>query len=605
MSVHGRTGLTGLAAALAREVIGILVLARVRRVLLLGGLVFIVLGGLVFTALPVSSALASTTIGQVGASAGVAGQCGSGVFADTNYVVPSGGGTNINSFSFQTDSTNAGEHLDFLVLRGSGSSYTVVGKTGLVSLAGTGLETFPANIAVQSGDILGVFRSGSATTFFQNCVRVVASGGGFMSGALSSDPSVGDTLSFRFTSSNCSNCTKEDLNESANLAPPNTAPTASNDSYTTSEDTPLTVAAPGVLGNDSDPDGDALTAVSVSDPSHGSVTAKSDGSFSYTPNANYNGSDSFTYKANDGTADSDTATVSITVDAVNDAPSFTKGADQAVNEDSGPQSVTGWATNISPGGGADEAGQTVSLHASNDNSALFTAAGQPAISSTGTLTYTPAANANGSATVTVTAADNGGVDNGGVDTSPEQTFTITVNAVNDAPTVAVAPGGSCGANDRSGTLNLTVGDVDNPAAGLTLGASSSNPSPALVPSGNVAFAGSDANRSMTATTVSGRTGTGVLTVTVSDGQTSGNVTVTVKAAGNGNNTVTGAGGADLLLGQNGGDTLNGLGGNDVLCGGRGNDRLTGGTGADRFSGGAGNDVNLDYTPAQGDTTDGS
>src|SRR5207253_5040293 len=98
------------------------------------------------------------------------------------------------------------------------------------------------------------------------------------------------------------------------------APVALNDSYTTAEDTTLTVAAPGVLVNDSDVDGDSLSAVLVSQPAHGSLTLNSNGSFSYTPAANYNGADSFTYKANDGQADSGIATVNITITAVNDAP---------------------------------------------------------------------------------------------------------------------------------------------------------------------------------------------------------------------------------------------------------------------------------------------
>src|SRR5258706_600992 len=68
---------------------------------------------------------------------------------------------------------------------------------------------------------------------------------------------------------------------------------------------------------------------------------------------------------------------------------------------------------------------------SNDNNGLFSA--QPSVAANGTLTYTPAANANGAATVTVQIHDNGGVANSGVDTSASQTFTITVTAVNDAP----------------------------------------------------------------------------------------------------------------------------------------------------------------------------
>src|SRR5207247_1584793 len=100
----------------------------------------------------------------------------------------------------------------------------------------------------------------------------------------------------------------------------NDAPVAGNDSYTTAEDTALTVTAPGVLSNDSDVDSPSLTAVLVSGPMHGSLTLNSDGSFSYMPAANYNGSDSFSYQANDGHALSNVATVLITINPVNDAP---------------------------------------------------------------------------------------------------------------------------------------------------------------------------------------------------------------------------------------------------------------------------------------------
>ena len=96
----------------------------------------------------------------------------------------------------------------------------------------------------------------------------------------------------------------------------NAAPVAVNDTASTSEDTPVSVAAPGLLGNDTDADGQALTATLVGAPAHGTVTLNANGSFTYTPAANYNGADSFTYKASDGTADSNVATVSITIAAV-------------------------------------------------------------------------------------------------------------------------------------------------------------------------------------------------------------------------------------------------------------------------------------------------
>jgi VCBS repeat-containing protein len=272
------------------------------------------------------------------------------------------------------------------------------------------------------------------------------------------------------------------------------------------------VNAPGVLANDSDPDRNTLSAVLGAAPSHGTLTLHADGSFTYTPAANYNGSDSFTYRASDGTLTSNLATV-----------------------------------------------------------------------------------------------------------------TITVSATNDAPTVTVAAGGSCGTNDRSGTVNLTVGDVDNAASALTLSATSSNS--LLVPIGNVAFAGRDTDRRLTATSVAGRSDTATVTVTVSDGQDTSTVQVTVRVGGNGNDTLTGVTGAsavtDLIFGQNGDDMISGGGGNDLLCGasgndtlsggdgadslsgGSGNDRLTGGLGPDRFSGGSGNDTVTDFAAAEGDTSDGT
>jgi len=100
----------------------------------------------------------------------------------------------------------------------------------------------------------------------------------------------------------------------------NDAPVANNDSYTGTEDVPLTVNAPGLLANDTDADGQPLTAALRSPPGKGQVTVNANGSFTYTPNANTNGADSFTYRVSDGTANSNDATVSLTINPVNDAP---------------------------------------------------------------------------------------------------------------------------------------------------------------------------------------------------------------------------------------------------------------------------------------------
>jgi hypothetical protein len=140
--------------------------------------------------------------------------------------------------------------------------------------------------------------------------------------------------------------------------------------------------------------------------------------------ADYGGTAS--YRANDGSLNSNTATVTITVTAVNDAPSFTKGGDQTVSALAGPQSVSGWATAISPGP-ADESGQTVSFQVSVSPSDQGEFTTLPQVNSSGDLSYEPNPLSLGATvTVTIRATDDGGTANGGVDTSADQTFTITI-----------------------------------------------------------------------------------------------------------------------------------------------------------------------------------
>ncbi|HUT94463.1 MAG TPA: Ig-like domain-containing protein [Thermoguttaceae bacterium] len=100
----------------------------------------------------------------------------------------------------------------------------------------------------------------------------------------------------------------------------NYAPLAVDDAYGLDEDTVFTLAAPGLLANDSDLNGDPLTVLPGGGPSHGSLTLDDDGSFTYTPIPDYNGPDSFTYLVSDGMDESNPATVAITVNAVNDRP---------------------------------------------------------------------------------------------------------------------------------------------------------------------------------------------------------------------------------------------------------------------------------------------
>ncbi|MEQ9426496.1 MAG: Ig-like domain-containing protein [Cyclobacteriaceae bacterium] len=207
------------------------------------------------------------------------------------------------------------------------------------------------------------------------------------------------------------------------------------------------------------------------------------GNLTYTPAADANGSATVTVTlmdnggtANGGDDTSDAQMFTITIDAVNDEPSFTAGANQTVDEDATAQTVTDWATDLDKGA-TNESGQSLTFTVTNDANGLFSS--QPAIDASGNLTYTPAADANGSATVTVTLMDNGGTANGGDDTFADQTFTITIDAVNDPPvadndTGALLIGGSevinlaDGDSDIDGTLDLSSISISSGPSNGTL-----------------------------------------------------------------------------------------------------------------------------------------
>ena len=253
----------------------------------------------------------------------------------------------------------------------------------------------------------------------------------------------------------------------------NRAPVAGNDAYTTNEDTPLTVTAPGVLGNDSDADGNPLTAVLVIGPSHGSLLLNANGSFTYSPSANYNGSDSFSYKASDGSLPSNLATVSITVNPVNDAPIAND--DSFTTDEDTPLTIP---TSQLLANDSDVDGDPLTVF-SVQSGVLGTVSQLPGDQ----ISFTPDANVNGLATFTYSIIDGrGGIANA--------TVKVTVNPVDDAP-VAV--------NDSVSTYEdtpLTVtapgvlgndSDIDSPTLSAVLVTSPSNGSLTLNSDGSFSY----------------------------------------------------------------------------------------------------------------------
>src|SRR5207302_1081402 len=250
-------------------------------------------------------------------------------------------------------------------------------------------------------------------------------------------------------------------------------PVAVNDSGVTAEDTALTVGAPGVLSNDTDVEGDPLTAVLVSGPTHGTLTLNANGSFIYTPSANYNGADSFTYKANDGSADSNVATVSLTITPVNDPPVAANESYTTVEEKAITVNAPGVLANDS-----DVDGDALTA-------VLVTgpAHGTLALNANGSFTYTPAANYNGADSFTYKASD-------GSATSNVATVTIGIAPVNDPP-VAVNVGYSVN-EDTTLTVSApgvlsTAFDVDGDTLTAVLVTSTSHGAVTLNPNGSLTY----------------------------------------------------------------------------------------------------------------------
>jgi uncharacterized repeat protein (TIGR01451 family) len=269
------------------------------------------------------------------------------------------------------------------------------------------------------------------------------------------------------------------------LCDPNSfAPVANNDSYSTNQNTPLTVLGAGVLANDTDADNNPLTTVIVTNPSHGaSFTLNSNGSFSYTPVANYVGPDSFTYRANDGEKNSNVATVTI-----------------AVNDNIPPT-----ITITSPGANA-----TYQLNATIAASYACTDSGSGVATCQGTVANGSPINTSstGTKTFTVTSTDNVG---------NTDAVTVTYNVVS---------GGGGGVTSADLGITLSAPTKVSPGGTLTYSMTVSN-------AGKVTAAGVIVSDTLPAGTVFASATASQGTITAPPVGTNGTVTVNLGSLANG------------------------------------------------------------------------
>ncbi len=323
-------------------------------------------------------------------------------------------------------------------------------------------------------------------------------------------------------------------------------PSAADDSFNLNEDGTLNVAASGVLTNDADLDGDPLTASLVTGPSNGSLVLNPNGSFTYSPNANFFGTDTFSYQANDGAMNSNVATVTITVNEINDPPVNAVPGVALVDEDASLvfSAANGNAITVSDvdvGGGllgvkltatrgTLTLGSTANLvfvlgDGNADQDMIFAGTQAELNAALDGLTFTPDPNFNGAASVEITTRDMGNSGSGGEEIDVD-TINITVRAVNDSPVASnesyfVSPGTplSVGA---PGLLS-NDGDIDGDALQAVLVAGPSFGTLAIAADGSFVYSPQGVPFA-----------TDMFSYQVSDGQAGSNVvtvTITMTASG--------------------------------------------------------------------------
>jgi len=254
---------------------------------------------------------------------------------------------------------------------------------------------------------------GWAAQTLQNGVSFGAQGLGYCAGAVARQQII-DTYGWTIT-------------DAGQDCPNSVGPVAQNDVANTDEDVSVTI---DVAANDTDADGDldassANTACSAcTAPTNGALSNNGNGTFDYTPDPDFFGSDTFIYEICDTDSACDTASVDITIDPVNDAPSFTAGADPAFPAGtSGLQSIGNWPQNVDLGPNETQQVDSYAVTTLSDPGGILS--GAAAISTAGELTFL-LTGASGTAQFEATLTDDGGTPNGGNDTSSPVAFSITV-----------------------------------------------------------------------------------------------------------------------------------------------------------------------------------
>ncbi len=274
--------------------------------------------------------------------------------------------------------------------------------------------------------------------------------------------------------------TQNPINTNVNFGIKLINPTANDDSGTTNEDQSIvfngiSTNPSNILSNDIAVSGHPINVATVDlDPEtsgrqttftvsgKGTFTVDNSGVVTFTPIADFFGIVNATYTVEaDAGVVSNVANITVTVNSVNDTPSFIKGFDQIVCAGTGSQTISPWATSLNPGP-TNESLQLLHFNiVDNSDPSIFSVL--PSINASGVLSYTPHALNSGTATIIVNIQDDGGTANGGIDKSINQSFSIVVNPITAVTSATAAASPIC----STATTSITANGVSGTNAVLT------------------------------------------------------------------------------------------------------------------------------------------
>lgn len=356
-----------------------------------------------------------------------------------------------DSFTYQVSDSNGGiaqasvsltiRAVNDLPVIGNAKQYSVDEDTNLNILA-----TDSNHLLNDASDLDGDTLTVSLASNVNNGSLTLNSNGSF---SYAPNLNFTGTDSFTYTVSD-GNFVSGALNVTLTVNPINDIPVIGNaKSYNVDEDESLNILATSnnhLLNDASDLDGDILTVSLVSNVGNGNLALNNNGSFSYAPNLNFNGSDTFSYKVSDGDYVSDALTATLTVNPINDAPQLTGAKSYGLDEDSSLNILVNDVNHLLIGA-SDLDGDSLTI---NTTPIMNVSNGTLTLNSNGSFGYVPNNNYHGSDNFTYEVSDG----NGGI---AQSNVTLTINAVSDLP-VAIADSYSV---DEEGSLTILIGDTNN------------------------------------------------------------------------------------------------------------------------------------------------